>query len=145
MWLFQQQTWRKCESTLPPLVLSPSSREKGQVDDAICGLEADHKTLSLCSQKPSIITDPHTNANDQRVPERCAVRAAQSALLAHANHVAISCPENPCSVFIYLLWGVQGGTRPEFYRKTCEVYCTFLFGIWCVDAPHICDFITPYF
>lgn len=44
-----------------------------------------------------------------------AVRAAQSALLAHADHVAISCPEKPCSVFICLLWGVQGP------RELCSV------------------------
>lgn len=56
-------------SSLPP----SSSREKGQVDDAICGLETGHKTAPLCAQKSSIITVPlHTNANEQRVPERCA-------------------------------------------------------------------------
>lgn len=61
-----------------------------------------------------------------------AVRAAQSAPPAHADHVAISCPENPHSVFIYLLWGVQGprelnsaGTLVKFLLHFC-----LLFGSW---------------
>lgn len=69
----QQGPWRKCDAPPPPLcALAPNSAEKGQVDDAICGLEAGRKTASLCAQKPSIITEPYTNANGQRVPERCA-------------------------------------------------------------------------
>lgn len=68
-----------CSAPSPPLRSPPNSGEKGQVDDAICGLEAGHKTASLCAQKPSIITEPYTNANDQRVPERCACCAICSA------------------------------------------------------------------
>jgi len=34
--IFAEATWRKCD---PPHPTPPSSREKGQVDDAICGLE----------------------------------------------------------------------------------------------------------
>lgn len=59
-----------------------------------------------------------------------AVRAAQSALLAQADHVAISCPQNPCSVFIYLLWGVQG---PRGLYSVGELlkFITLLFGVGC--------------
>lgn len=71
-----------------------------------------------------------------------AVRAAQSALLAHADHVAISCPENPCLVFIYLLWGVQGPHGLNSIGRLVK-FIALLFGIWCVDSLNVCmcDFI----
>lgn len=109
----------------PPEPLSLSSTEKGQVDDAICGLRTTHKTASLCTQRPSIITV----AIQMQMTSACqnAVRAAQSALLAHADHVAISCPENPCSVFIYILWGVQ---RPHGLNSVGELLKFIAFVVW---------------
>lgn len=55
---FQQHLGESVKRPLPLSPLRPRSGEKGQVDEAICGLEAGHKTASLCAQKPSIITDP---------------------------------------------------------------------------------------
>lgn len=57
-----------------------------------------------------------------------AAHAAQSALLANADHVAISCPENPRSFFFFLIYlftrGSSAATRTEHYRRTCDVSCT---------------------
>lgn len=61
-----------------------------------------------------------------------AAHAAQSALLAHADHVAISCPQNPRFSFYLFTLGSSGATRTELERKPCEVYCTY---VWCLD-PH---------
>lgn len=66
-----------------------------------------------------------------------AVRAAQSAPPAHADHVAISCPENPHSVFIYLLWGVPRATRTELCRNSCEVFIAHLFVVRFVDSSNV--------
>lgn len=109
----------------PPSPLSPSSREKGQVDGAICGLQAGHKTVPLWAQKPSIITDTHTNANNPRVPECCACWAI--------------CTVGPCGPrgyplldFIYLLGGVRGQRRLNTARKLMK-FIAFIFAVWCIN------------
>lgn len=76
-----------------------------------------------------------------------AVRAAQSALLANAYHVVISCPENPCSVlFIYSgeFWGHTDGILLEHLLSLLHL-CVFCFVY--IDAPNvfICDNYQVYF
>lgn len=160
----------KVWSAPSPSPLSPSSREKGQVDDAICGLEAGHKTASLCAQKPSIITDPHTNANDQRVPERCACCAICTAGPCGPRGYQLSTKSSLQFLFIYsgelrghtdrtreeTLWSllhlclVFGSTLCLFWQlsvdfrsllRTAHHYLV-LFTIWCVDPLNvfICGF-----
>lgn len=47
--VFQQQYGQSVKRPFPPSPLSLRSREKGQVDDAICGLWTSLKTASLCT------------------------------------------------------------------------------------------------
>lgn len=125
--LFQQQHG---ESVRRPLPLSSprAAREKGQVDDAICGLGPGHKTAPLCAQKPSIITGPHTNANDQRVPERCACCAVCTAGPCGPRGHQLS-RKSPLGFYLFTL-GSSWATRTELCRNTCEVLFIYVLHFW---------------
>lgn len=119
-----------------PSPTSPrAAREKGQVDDAICGLGAGHKTAPLCAQKPSIITGPHTNANDQRVPERCACCAICTAGPCGPRGHQLS-RKSPLGFYLFTL-GSSRATRTELCRNTCEVFIALLFVVWFVDSSNV--------
>lgn len=131
--LFQRQHKKVWGAPSP---ISPrAAREKGQVDDAICGLGAGHKTAPLCAQKPSIITGPHTNANDQRVPERCACCAICTAGPCGPRGHQLS-RKSPLGFYLFTL-GSSRATRTELCRNTCEVFIALLFVVWFVDSSNV--------
>lgn len=68
----------------------PCSEEKGQVDGAICGLQAAHKTASLCAEPFYYYGPPYKCKWPARATRLCML------LNLHAHYVAISCPENAC-------------------------------------------------
>lgn len=139
-WQYFSSIMEKVWSAPSPSPLSPSSREKGQVDDAICGLEAGHKTASLCAQKPSIITDRHTNANDQRVPERCACCAICTAGPCGPRGYQLSTKSSLQFLFIYSgeLRGHTDRTREE--NLWSLLHLCLVFGPWI----HIMSFLTTF-
>ena len=116
-------SWRKCE---PPLSLRcPRAVErKGRwmmpsVDYrlAIKRSHCEHRSL-LLSRTPI----------QMQITRACqnAVHAGQSALLAHADHVAISCPEKPCSI-LFIYSGGSGPAQAEYCWRTVEVYRLYLY------------------
>lgn len=117
-----------------PLRSPPNSGEKGQVDDAICGLEAGHKTASLCAQKPSIITEPHTNANDQRVPERCACCAICTAGPCGPRGYQLS-RKSLLGFYLFTL-GSSGGHTDRTSGKLVT-FIAIVFGIWRTDPSNV--------
>ena len=74
-----------------------------------------------------------------------AVGAAQSALLAHADHV--STISWPCSLFMYLLWGVQGphelNSKAELVKLIALLFWVLVGGV--IKCLHLEDWIKPIF